>query len=115
MNEALFIRKNNEEDNDVLSEIRKIQRAQDEISKINATLESRVGNIEFQKDGEKCKAVLVIDEELLNECCEEISKEMYLIKEAYGRLLEMGVFEKKNREFNPGPNFNRPECLQSLQ
>ncbi len=103
MNTAMFIDREistdykNSTDNKVLVQIEKIREAQDEISHALNDMEIKVGTVQFENKAGKYETALAVDEKILDECCEKICANIGLIKEAYGRLIEMGVFTKKSR------------------
>ncbi len=85
-------------DNKVLVQIEKIREAQDEISRALNDMELKVGTIKFENKAGTYETALIVDEEILDECCEKICANTGSVKEAYGRLIEMGVFTKKSRK-----------------
>lgn len=100
MNDAMFIDslwKYNEDKNEFMDQMEKIRCAQKEICDAERTIELRVGTIKIVKDKETYKPVLTADKKVLEECCEKISENINLIKEAYNQLIKMGIFEEKSQ------------------
>lgn len=98
MNAAIFIDRESTADNEALALVERIRIAQEEIYDAVRDLEITVGQVEFVKEADIHKLVLVVDEKILDECCEKAISNIHLVKETYRQLFEMGVLKKKSRE-----------------
>lgn len=103
MNNAIFMYGLNDPDNAATVQIKIIEDGQREIDKSVSKLQLEVGNIEFEKQGDIYKAIITMDEDILEECCKRIAESINSIQEAYRQLVAMGIIEKKSR--NTGPDF----------